>query len=69
MLVHIGEDEVHRLGCLLDQVLPGGKVGTFVWRTRNGANDSKEYFRSIDHEYVLCYANEQFAFGGHRNDP
>jgi adenine-specific DNA-methyltransferase len=65
LLVHIGEDEVHRLGCLLDIVFPGRKVGTFVWRTRSGANDSKEYFRSIDHEYVLCYANEQFAFGGH----
>lgn len=65
ILVHIGEEEVHRLGCLLDQVFPGRKVGSFVWRTRSGANDSKEYFRSIDHEYVLCYANPQFEFGGH----
>jgi len=64
LLCHIGEDEVYRLGCLLDQIMPGRKVGTFVWRTRSGANDSKEYFRSIDHEYVLCYANPGFTFGG-----
>ena len=64
IFVHIGEDEVHRLGCLLDHVFPGRKVGTFVWRTRSGSNDSKEYFRSTDHEYVLCYANKNFTFAG-----
>jgi adenine-specific DNA-methyltransferase len=63
-LVHIGEEEIHRLACLMDRVFPNRKVGTFVWRTRNGANDSKEYFRSIDHEYILCYANSDFIFGG-----
>lgn len=63
-MVHIGEEEVHRLACLMDQVFPNRKVGTFVWRTRNGANDSKEYFRSIDHEYILCSANAGFLFGG-----
>jgi adenine-specific DNA-methyltransferase len=66
--VCIGEDEVHRLGCLLDDIFPGRKVGTFVWRTRSGANDSREYFRSTDHEYVLCYANPSFAFGGNTKD-
>lgn len=64
IFVHIGEEEIHRLGCLMDQVFPGRKVGTFVWRTRSGANDSKEYFRSTDHEYVLCYANPGFSFAG-----
>ncbi len=68
IFVCIGEDEVHRLGCLLDEVFPGRKVGTFVWRTRSGANDSREYFRSTDHEYVLCYANAGFAFGGNIKD-
>ena len=65
MFINIGEDEMQRLGCLMDKVFPGRKVGTFVWRTRSGANDSKEYFRSIDHEYILCYANPNFTFGGH----
>jgi len=64
IFVHIGEEEIHRLGCLMDQVFPGQKVGTFVWRTRSGANDSKEFFRSTDHEYVLCYGNPRFSFAG-----
>jgi Adenine specific DNA methylase Mod len=68
IFVCIGEEEVHRLACLMDEVFPGNKVGTFVWRTRSGANDSREYFRSIDHEYVLCYANPGFEFGGHAKD-
>ena len=68
IFVHIGEDEVNRLGCLMDRVFPGRKVGTFVWRTRSGANDSKAYFRSIDHEYVLCYANSDFTFAGKKKD-
>ena len=68
IFVCIGEEEAHRLGCLLDEVFPGRKVGTFVWRTRSGANDSREYFRSTDHEYVLCYANSGFAFGGNIKD-
>jgi adenine-specific DNA-methyltransferase len=68
IFVCIGEEEVHRLGCLMDEVFPGRKVGTFVWRTRSGANDSREYFRSTDHEYVLCYANPGFAFGGNKKD-
>jgi adenine-specific DNA-methyltransferase len=68
IFICIGEEEVHRLGCLLDEVFPGRKVGSFVWRTRSGANDSREYFRSTDHEYVLCYANPGFAFGGNVKD-
>ena len=64
IFVHIGEDEVHRLGCLMDRLFPGMKVATFVWRTRSGANISKDYFVSVDHEYVLCYANKEFTFSG-----
>ncbi len=30
ILVHIGEEEADRLGCLMDQVFPGRKVATFV---------------------------------------
>jgi adenine-specific DNA-methyltransferase len=39
-LVHIGEQEVDHLGCVMDQVFPGRKVGKFVWRTRSGARVS-----------------------------
>ena len=64
IFVHIGEEEVHRLGCLLDQIFPSRKVASFVWRRRSGANDAKDFFVSQDHEYVLCYANPQFSFEG-----
>ena len=64
IFVSIGEDEVANLTLLMDQVFPGMKVGTFVWRRRSGANDEKEWFVSVDHEYVLCYANPDFSFAG-----
>ncbi|MCX6896025.1 MAG: site-specific DNA-methyltransferase [Verrucomicrobia bacterium] len=64
LFIHIGEEEMTRLGCLMDKVMPGRKVGTFVWRTRSGSNDSKHYFTSLDHEYILCYANPVFSFAG-----
>ncbi|MEQ1751462.1 MAG: site-specific DNA-methyltransferase, partial [Prosthecobacter sp.] len=64
MLVCINDESRAKLELLLDKVMQGRRVGGFVWRTRSGANDSKEYFRSIDHEYVLCYANPGFTFAG-----
>ncbi len=64
LLVCINDANRAKLEMLLEKVLPNRLVGSFVWRTRSGANDSKEYFRSIDHEYVLCFANPDFAFSG-----
>ena len=64
IFVSIGEDEFANLSLLMEQVFPGMKVGTFVWRRRSGANDEKEWFISVDHEYVLCYANPGFSFAG-----
>jgi adenine-specific DNA-methyltransferase len=66
IFVHICEEEKTRLGCLMDKIMPGRKVATFVWRTRSGSNDSKHYFTSLDHEYVLCYANADFSFAGNK---
>ncbi|MDX9974303.1 MAG: site-specific DNA-methyltransferase, partial [FCB group bacterium] len=68
IFVHIGEEEMAHLSCLMDQIFPGMKVGTFVWKTRSGANDSKNYFFSQDHEYVLCYAGSAFSFEGDAKD-
>ncbi len=64
MLVCINDESRAKLELLLDKVMPGRRVGSFVWRTRSGANDSKEYFRSVDHEHVLCYAKTNFSFAG-----
>lgn len=68
IFVSIGEDEFAHLTLLMDQVFPGMKVGTFVWKTRSGSNISKDYFVSTDHEYVLCYANKGFTFAGQAKD-
>ncbi|SFO44940.1 site-specific DNA-methyltransferase [Sphingomonas sp. OK281] len=64
IFVNIGEDEHAHLAMLMDQIFSGMRVGTFVWRTRQGANDAGGAFFTQDHEYVLCYAGPEFRFGG-----
>ena len=68
IFISIGEDEYANLSLLMEKVFPGKRVGSFVWRRRSGANDEKEWFVSIDHEYVLCYANKGFSFAGKKKD-
>lgn len=68
IFVSIGETEYGHLSVLMDQVFKGMKVTTFVWRRRSGSNDAKEWFVSLDHEYVLCYANPGFSFQGTPKD-
>ena len=64
IFLSIDDIESAHLTLLMDQVFPGMRVGSFVWRRRSGANDSKDWFLSVDHEYVLCYANKGFSFAG-----
>lgn len=64
IFVNIGEDEIGHLSMLMDKVFPGMKAGTFVWKRRSGSNDAKGAFLSVDHEYILCYANPEFTFEG-----
>jgi adenine-specific DNA-methyltransferase len=64
IFVNIGEDSYALLSLLMERVFPEMKVGTFVWRTRQGANDPSGARFSQDHEYVLCYARPGFTFGG-----
>lgn len=68
IFVSIGEEEYSHLSLLMEQVFPGKKVCTFVWRRRSGANDEKNWFVSEDHEYILCYANPGFTFAGINKD-
>lgn len=64
ILVSINDDNRARLELMLDEVLPGMRVGSLVWRTRNGSNADQLAFLSPDHEHVLVYANPGFTFGG-----
>jgi adenine-specific DNA-methyltransferase len=65
LLVSINDDQRAKLELLMDEALPGMRVGSFVWRTRTGGNDTKGAFLSENHEYVLAYAKKGFKFGGY----
>ncbi len=64
ILVCINDENRAKLELLLDEVFPGMRVGSFVWRTRGGANEGGDNFFTADHEHVLIYAKRGFRFGG-----
>ncbi len=64
ILVSINDENRSKLELLLDEVLPGMRVGGFVWRTRIGGNEGGQAFLSNNHEHVLIYAASGFRFGG-----
>lgn len=63
MLVCINDESRAKLELLLDKVMPGRRVGSFVWRTKDSANDAGGNLSQV-HEHVLVYANPQFLFNG-----
>ncbi len=65
ILVSIDDDNRAKLELLLDQAFPSMRVGSLVWRKRRPSNAANiDYFFSSDHEHVLVYAREAFAFSG-----
>ena len=67
ILVSINEENRARLELLMDEILHGRKLGSFVWKTRSGSNDEQALF-SVDHEHILVYGQEQFRFRGESKD-
>ncbi len=67
ILVSINDDNRARLDLLLEEALPGMRVGSFVWRTKDTANDADKNFSSV-HEHVLVYGNRDFSFLGYELD-
>ena len=63
MLVCINDESRAKLELLLDKVMPGRRVGSFVWRTKDSANDAGGNLSQV-HEHVLIYSNQQFKFNG-----
>jgi type III restriction enzyme len=47
LLVSINDENRSKLELLLDQALPGMKIGSFVWRSRTGGNDTGGAFLSV----------------------
>ena len=68
ILVSINDENRSRLELLMDEVFPGRRAGSFVWRSRSGASDAKGAGLSEDHEHVLVYSNSAFAFVGDERD-
>ncbi|MER9444652.1 site-specific DNA-methyltransferase [Mesorhizobium sp. M0340] len=64
LLVSINDEQRAKLEMLLDEALPGMRVGSLVWRTRTGGNEGREAFLSDNHEYILVYGRSDFRFGG-----
>ena len=64
LLCSINDENRARLELMMDQALPGMRVGSFVWRTRVGGNEGGEHFYSSNQEHVLIFANSGFQFGG-----
>lgn len=64
IMVSINDENRARLELLMDDVFPGRRLGTIVWRTRQGSNADQQCFLSVDHEHVLVYGNTGFAFNG-----
>lgn len=64
ILICINDENRARLELLMDEVMPGRRIGSFVWRSRTGGNDTKGAFLSDNHEHVLVYGNEGFRFSG-----
>lgn len=65
LLASIDDDNHARLDLLLEQVFPGMRIGSLVWRKRRTSNAANiEHFFSCDHEYILAYGGPRFAFAG-----
>ena len=64
ILVSINDDQRAKLELLMDEAMPGMRVGSFAWRTRTGGNDTKGAFLSDNHEHVLAYGKPGFRFSG-----
>lgn len=65
ILVSIDDDNRARLDLLMEQVFPGMRVGSLVWRKRRPSNAANiEHFFSSDHEHVLVYGGPEFTFQG-----
>ncbi|OJZ19436.1 MAG: hypothetical protein BGP21_11560 [Thiobacillus sp. 65-29] len=64
ILVSINDENRARLELLMDEVFPGMRVGSLVWKKRKSSNTSLDYHYSSDHEHVLIYAGPGFVFNG-----
>lgn len=63
LLVCINDENRSRLELLLETAMPGMRVGSMVWRTKDAGNDAGKNLSQV-HEHILAYANPGFSFQG-----
>lgn len=63
LLMSINDENRAKLELLADEALPGMRVGSLVWRTKDSSNDAERNFSSV-HEHVLVYGMPEFSFLG-----
>ncbi|MBV9010143.1 MAG: site-specific DNA-methyltransferase [Verrucomicrobia bacterium] len=59
----INDDNRAKLELLLDRVMPGMRIGSMAWRTRDSTSAKGRNF-SDTHEHILIYARPDFVFHG-----
>ncbi|MDX2111441.1 MAG: site-specific DNA-methyltransferase [Verrucomicrobiota bacterium] len=63
LLCCINDDNRSKLELLLDKVMPGMRIGSMVWRTRDSTSAKSRNF-SDTHEHILIYGRPGFSFRG-----
>lgn len=63
ILVSINDENRAKLELLMDEALPGMRVGSLVWRTRDTTSAKSRNFSDV-HEHVLVYGSANFEFNG-----
>ena len=63
LLCCINDENRSKLEMLMDKVMPGKRIGSFVWRTKDSANDAGGNMSQV-HEHILVYGNPSFSFAG-----
>lgn len=63
LLISINDENRSKLDLLANEVMPGKRVGSFVWRTKDTGNDAGQRLSQV-HEHVLIFAGPGFKFSG-----
>lgn len=63
ILICINDENRSRLELMMDEVMPGQRVGSLVWRTRDTTSAKGRNFSDV-HEHILIYAGSDFSFNG-----
>lgn len=64
ILVSINDENRALLELMLEEALPGMRLGSLTWRSRTGGNEGGESFLSKNHEHILLFGRSGFRFSG-----